>query len=205
MERLTANAAGMARAAELLRSGAVIGFPTDTVYGLGAAAGVELALERMYEIKGRPSGQPLVLMLASAEQTGEWAVVDERSRSVIDHWWPGPLTLVLPAREHVVRPLAAGDPPTIGIRVPSHPVAQALLQAAGPLGTTSANRSGEPPALTAGGLQELEGLHAVVDGGRAPGGVASTVLDLSADEPHVLREGPIPRWRLMEWLVGADA
>ncbi len=173
--------AGLTRAARLVRSGSVIAFPTDTVYGLGAAADDEVARRRVYQIKGRPAGMPLILMVAAESQLEGWVHVDSRAEMVMRRWWPGPLTLVLHA--------AGGG--TLGVRIPRHEVALALLRAAGPLMTTSANLHGADPAMTAAEAATLPGVMAVVDGGTAPGGVASTVVDLTGPEPHVLREGAI--------------
>ena len=172
--------AGLTRAAKLIRSGGVVAFPTDTVYGLGAAADDELATRRVYHIKGRPVGLPLILMVAAESQLEGWVHVDSRTEAMIRRWWPGPLTLVLHA-------LGGG---TLGVRIPKHEVALELLRAAGPLMTTSANLHGAEPAMTA-AEAELPGVVAVLDGGKAPGGTASTVLDLTGPEPHVLREGAI--------------
>jgi L-threonylcarbamoyladenylate synthase len=191
---VTPDAAGIGRVVQLLRAGEVIGFPTDTVYGLAALAGHERSVRRVFEVKGRSLSQPLILMVAEPEQLEGWAVVDERARSYMRRWWPGPLTLVLPAREGVGPPLtSATQPRTIAARIPDHHVALALLRAAGePLATTSANRSGEPPALTPLEAAWVDGLAAILDGGRAPGAVPSTLLDVSRGEPRVLRPGPVP-------------
>ncbi len=184
---------GIARVVELLRAGEVIGFPTDTVYGLAALASQPRAVRRVFEVKGRSLSNPLVLMVADPEQLEGWADVDERARGYMRRWWPGPLTLVLRACEDVHPPLtSSGQPRTIGARIPDHEVALRLLRQAGePLATTSANRSGEPPALTPLETAWVEGLAAVLDGGRAPGALPSTVLDVSAGEPRILREGPV--------------
>jgi L-threonylcarbamoyladenylate synthase len=191
---LTPDDAGISRVAELLRSGEVIGFPTDTVYGLAALAGHERAVRRVFEVKGRSFSQPLILMVADADRLDGWARVDERAREYMRRWWPGPLTLVLPAAEGVGPPLtSAGQPRTIAARIPDHRVALALLRAVGePLATTSANRSGEPPALTPLETAWVDGLGAVLDGGRAPGALPSTLLDLSGEVPRILRAGPVP-------------
>ena len=187
------DAAGLARLVELLRAGQVVGFPTDTVYGLAALASDAGAVRHVYEIKGRPEGRPLIVMVPEAAQVSELAEVGERERACMARWWPGPLTLVLRAKPHLEPPLVSGEPPTVGVRVPGHPAALALLRAVGaPLATTSANLSGQPGAMTASEAAGLDGLAAVLDGGRAPGGVPSTLLDLSGPEPRVLREGPIP-------------
>ena len=173
--------AGLTRASQLIRGGGVIAFPTDTVYGLGAAADDELATRRVYQIKGRPAGLPLILMVAAESQLEGWVHVDSRAEDMIRRWWPGPLTLVLHA-------IGGG---TLGVRIPKHKVALALLSAAGPLMTTSATLHGKEPAMTAAEAGLLPGVAAVLDGGKAPGGEASTVLDLTGPEPHVLREGAI--------------
>jgi L-threonylcarbamoyladenylate synthase len=196
---LTPDAAGIARVVDLLRAGEVVGFPTDTVYGLAALASHERGVRRVFEVKGRSLNQPLILMVAEAEQLEGWACVDERARTYMRRWWPGPLTLVLPAVEGVGPPLTSATRPyTIAVRIPAHEVALALLRATGePLATTSANRSGEPPALTPLESAWVEGLGAVLDGGRAPGAVPSTLLDVSGDEPRVLRAGPVSAEELL--------
>ena len=173
--------AGLTRAANLLRSGGVIAFPTDTVYGLAAAADDEVARRRIYLIKGRPVGLPLILMAAAESQLEGFVHLDSRAEAIIRSWWPGPLTVILHAK--------GGG--TLGVRIPKHDVALELLRAAGPLMTTSANLHGKDPALTADEAATLNGLAAILDGGKAPGGVASSVLDLTGPEPHVLREGAI--------------
>src|ERR1700704_237497 len=172
--------AGLTRAAQLVRGGGVIAFPTDTVFGLGAAADDEIATRRVFHIKGRPVGLPLILMVAEESQLEGWVHVDSRSEAMMRRWWPGPLTLILHAK--------GGG--TLGVRIPKHRVALDLLKAAGPLMTTSANLHGLDPAMTA-GAADLPGVVAVLDGGAAPGGLVSTVVDLTGPEPHVLREGAI--------------
>ena len=173
--------AGLRRAAQLLRSGGVLAFPTDTVYGLGASAGDEVAQKRIYQIKGRPVGMPLILMVAAESQLEGLVHVDSRAEAYMRRWWPGPLTLILYA-------IGGG---TLGVRIPSHTVALELLRHSGPLMTTSANLHGREPAMNAEEAAALQGVMAVLDGGVAPGGTASSVLDLTGPEPHVLREGAI--------------
>ncbi len=176
MERLT----DVARAAALLRTGAVVAFPTDTVYGLAAAT--PAGVDRIYALKGRAAEKPLVLMVASPDDLGDRARLSPIALRYMRRFWPGPLTLVLRSGEG-----------TVGVRVPDHELALALLRAAGPLWTTSANRSGGPESMTADQVMEaLPEVDAVLDGGRAPGGTPSTVLDLSGSRPVVLREGAIP-------------
>src|ERR1700736_778092 len=179
--------AGLTRAATRLRSGGVIAFPTDTVYGLAAAADDEVARRRIYLIKGRPVGLPLILMAAAESQLEGFVHLDNRAEAVIRSWWPGPLTVILHAK--------GGG--TLGVRIREHDLALQLLRATGPLMTTSANLHGKDPAMTADGAATLNGLAAVLDGGKAPGGVASSVLDLTGPEPHVLREGAIPTAQLL--------
>jgi len=172
--------AGLTRAAQMIRSGGVIAFPTDTVFGLGAAADDEIATRRVFRIKGRPVGLPLILMVAAESQLENFVHVDSRSEAMMRRWWPGPLTIILHAK--------GGG--TLGVRIPKHKVALDLLRAAGPLMTTSANLHGKDPAMTPADAA-LPGVMAVLDGGPAPGGLVSTVLDLTGPEPHVLREGAI--------------
>jgi L-threonylcarbamoyladenylate synthase len=179
---------------ELLRTGHVVAFPTDTVYGLAVLASDERAVRRVFEIKGRALSQPLILMVPEAAQVPDLAEVGERERAYMDRWWPGPLTLVMRAKPHLGPPLTAGKPPTVGVRIPDHPAALALLRAVGvPLATTSANRSGLSAAMTPEEAARLGGLAAVLDGGRAPGGVPSTLLDLTGPEPRIVREGAVTR------------
>ena len=174
--------AGFRRAAQLVRGGAVVAFPTDTVYGLGASADDEVAQKRIFQIKGRPVGLPLILMVAAESQLEGLVHLDSRAESYMRKWWPGPLTLILHA-------FGGG---TLGVRIPKHRVALNLLRHAGPLMTTSANLHGMEPAMNAEEASALTGVMAVLDGGVAPGGTASSVLDLTGPEPHVLREGAIP-------------
>jgi L-threonylcarbamoyladenylate synthase len=198
VEVLKPDAAGLARAAELLREGEVIAFPTDTVYGLAARAADQDAVLKIFQVKQRPLGRALVLMTAHPSELDRWVELDERALAFMARWWPGPLTLVLRAREHVRPPLALEEPRTLAVRIPDHEVALQLLRMVGePLATTSANPSGAPPALVAQGVIWLPGLAAVIDAGEAPGGVPSTLLDLSGPEPEVLREGPIPSVQLL--------
>lgn len=177
---------GLARAAELLRSGQVVAFPTDTVYGVGVAASRPDRLEALFALKQRPPDRRIPMLvtdLAGAEAAG--AVADERARILADRFWPGALTLVLPT--------ASG---TQAFRAPDHPVALRLLALAGPLFATSANISDQPDTLGADEVRiafarDQDDLAAVLDGGEVPGGVASTVVDLTVSPARVLREGPI--------------
>lgn len=193
-DRLGATAEGIARAAELLALGEIVAFPTDTVYGVAVAASHPERVARLFDLKGRPLDRRIPVLVADLSQavaTG-W-LADERARLLAERFWPGPLTLVL-----------AGPEETRGFRAPDHPVALALIRAAGPLFTTSANRSDEPETL---GADEVliafatrqDELAAVVDGGQVPGGVASTVIDLSTTPARLLRDGPIARATLADF------
>ena len=168
------------RAAELVRGGEVVAFPTDTVYGLMA---LPEAASRIYAAKHRPADKRLIAMAAEPFAFERLVEVTARARELMRAHWPGALTLVLPTR--------SGDPPTLGIRIPDHPLALELLRAVGePVLTTSANRSGEPPALSAAEVR-LTGVPAVLDGGRTPGGVPSTVVAVEGDRLRVIRLGPV--------------
>ncbi len=182
-------------AAQALRAGEVVAFPTDTIYGLGAASFDEAAVQALYEIKGRPQVKAIPLLLA---EVGDVARVAEgmpaAARRLAERYWPGPLTLVLVARPEVPALVRAWGP-TVAVRVPGHPVPRALARAVGaPLAVTSANRSGAPDALTASEVlgQLGRGLHWLLDGGASPGGRASTVVDTSVEPPVILRHGAIP-------------
>jgi L-threonylcarbamoyladenylate synthase len=205
VERLVASPEGIATAVALIREGALVAFPTDTVYGIGSRAGDAAVLERIFEAKRRPVEKRIPILAASLEQVSELGyAADERARVLADRFWPGALTIVLRA----VFPGAPGAPgtmvrePTQAFRVPDHPVALALIRAAGPLAVTSANRSGEPETYEADDVlvafADTDLLAVVVDGGRVPGGVASTVVDCSGPRPRLVREGPIARAELEE-------
>lgn len=179
MERLSPDPAGVERAAALVLAGEVVAFPTDTVYGLMA---LPAAAARIFEVKRRPAEKALVAMAATPAALEELVAFDGRARALAARWWPGPLTLVLPARS---------GGPSLAVRVPDHDLARRLLEAVGrPVLTTSANLSGEPPATVAGEVG-LEGVAAVLDGGASPGGVPSTVLLADGPRLAVAREGAI--------------
>lgn len=203
-ELLSADPAGIARAAALLRSGGLVAFPTETVYGLGGDAKSDLAVARIFEAKGRPRFNPLIAHVPDLAAAERLAVFDDRARAVAAAFWPGPLTLVLPLREGSgLSQLVTADLPTVAIRVPAHPVAQALLRAfGGPLAAPSANPSGKVSPTRAGHV--LEGLSgriaAVVDGGACAVGVESTILGLDGP-PVLLRPGGVPA-EALEALLG---
>jgi L-threonylcarbamoyladenylate synthase len=203
---LSAGSDDIATAAQLLRSGALVAFPTETVYGLGGDATDERAVAAIFSAKGRPRFNPLISHLAEAAAAGDFAVLDNRARDVATRFWPGPLTLVVPRRTDCrIALLASAGLDTVALRVPAHPVAHALLAAIGrPIAAPSANRSGRISPTTAAHVRaELgERVAAIVDGGSCRIGLESTVLDLSARRPVLLRPGGIPV-ETLEAAIGA--
>jgi L-threonylcarbamoyladenylate synthase len=192
---LTRLIADPAEAAALLRAGALVGFPTETVYGLGADATDGGAVAGIFAAKGRPHFNPLICHLPEAEAAFEQVIADERARALAARFWPGPLTLVLPRRPACrVALLAGAGLDTLAVRVPAHPMALALLGGVGrPVAAPSANRSGGvSPTMAAHVLAELGGrIAAVLDGGPCGVGLESTVLDLSGGGPVLLRPGGV--------------
>jgi L-threonylcarbamoyladenylate synthase len=182
------------RAAEALRAGGLVAFPTETVYGLGANALDAAAVARIFTAKGRPASNPVIVHLAGADDApaivSAWP--DEAAR-LAEHFWPGPLTLVLPRGAGVPDVVTAGGP-TVAVRVPAHPVARELIRLAGvPVAAPSANRSNRlSPTLAVHVLRDLDGrIDLILDGGPTAGGIESTVLDLSRRPPRLLRPGLI--------------
>jgi L-threonylcarbamoyladenylate synthase len=184
----------IAEAAEVIVAGGLVAFPTETVYGLGADALNAAAVQRIFAAKGRPADNPLIVHVADpAEVEGLTAALPETARLLMARCWPGPLTLVVPAAPQV--PLVTrGGLGTVAVRMPAHPVALALIRAAGcPIAAPSANRSGRPSPTTARHvLADLgDAIDLVLDGGPTPVGVESTVLDLTTSPPSVLRPGGV--------------
>jgi len=184
----------VAEAAAMLRDGGLVAFPTETVYGLGGDARSEAAVERILAVKGRPADNPLIVHVAEAADLG--LVTDHAgplALALAAAFWPGPLTLVLPARPELRRAACRGLA-TVGVRMPDHPVALALLRSAGiPVAAPSANLSGGPsPTRAADVARDLGGsIPLILDGGPCRIGLESTVLDLCGDEPAILRPGAI--------------
>ncbi|MBX6378963.1 MAG: threonylcarbamoyl-AMP synthase, partial [Clostridia bacterium] len=188
-----AEPGAVATAATILRHGGLVAFPTETVYGLGADAFNEDAVRRIFAVKGRPPDNPLIVHVAGPRDVGRLSLEPSAARALIAAFWPGPLTLVLPRRPEVPAVVAAGLD-SVAVRCPAHPVARALIAAAGtPLAAPSANRSGRPsPTWAADVLADLGGLiDAVLDGGPCPVGVESTVVDLTGPRPVLLRPGGV--------------
>jgi L-threonylcarbamoyladenylate synthase len=197
------DASALADAAQILRQGGLVAFPTETVYGLGAHALDPAAIARIYEAKGRPSYNPLIVHVASVEAaralSSAWPDAAER---LAERFWPGPLTLVVPRAAGIPDAVSAGLA-TVGIRIPAHPVAHALLEAAGiPLAAPSANRSMAVSPTTAEHVRRSLGnaVDMIVDGGPSPVGIESTVLSLAGGVPTILRPGAIPASELREVL-----
>jgi len=188
------SSAALADAVAALRAGRVIAFPTETFYGLGAAALTPAAVRAIFEVKGRPEDKPLLVLVDSIAMVERLAVeVPERARALMARHWPGALTLVLAAHPHVPSGVTAGSG-TVGVRLSAHPVAQALVRALGqPITAPSANPSGLPPPSTAAEVVAYfpRGLAIVLDGGATAGGAPSTVLDVTVDPPRVLRAGAV--------------
>jgi L-threonylcarbamoyladenylate synthase len=188
------SSAALADAVAALRAGRVIAFPTETFYGLGAAALMPAAVRHIFEVKGRPEDKPLLVLVDSIAMVERLVVeIPERARALMVRHWPGALTLVLPARPDVPTGVTAGSG-TVGVRHSAHPVAQALVRALGqPITAPSANPSGLPPPSTASEVVAYfpSGLAIVLDGGATAGGAPSTVLDVTVDPPRVLRAGAV--------------
>jgi L-threonylcarbamoyladenylate synthase len=182
---------GIAKGAALLQAGELVAFPTDTVYGVGVAASRPDRLASIFDLKNRPLDKRIPILVSDLSQVDGYEV-DDRARALAARFWPGALTLIL-----------RGADESQAFRAPDHPVALALIRAAGPLLVTSANRSNEPDTLGADEVliafaRQQDELAAVLDGGSVPGGVASTVVELSVTPARLLREGPISRAELAE-------
>lgn len=206
---LTADAAGIARAAALLRAGGLVAFPTETVYGLGADARDARAVAGIFAAKGRPRFNPLIVHVADTAAARAIADFDARAERLSGAFWPGALTLVLPLRAGAgIADLVTAGGSSVAVRVPDHPVAQALLAAfGGPLAAPSANPSGRVSPTTA--AHVLEGLSgriaAVVDGGPCPLGLESTIVGLTGPEARLLRPGGLPAEIIEQALGGSLA
>jgi L-threonylcarbamoyladenylate synthase len=193
-EILPATEEHIARAAAVIRAGGLVAFPTETVYGLGADALNEDAVRKIFLAKERPADDPLIVHIASASQLPQLArQIPQRAWDLIERFWPGPLTLVLPKTERVPT-VTTGGLDTVALRMPSHPVAKRLIElSAVPIAAPSANRFGRPsPTIAKHVWEDLHGrIDLILDGGPTPIGVESTVLDLTVDPPMVLRPGGV--------------
>jgi len=205
-----ADAAGIARAVEVLRAGGLVAIPTETVYGLAARADSEAAVARIFEAKGRPGFNPLIVHVTGVEQAAALAEMSPETRHYASQHWPGPVTLVLPRRaDAALAPAVTAGLDTVAVRVPRHLVAQAVLAGLGvPLAAPSANRSGfVSPTTAAHVLETLDGrIDLVLDGGPSDAGIESTILKLRADGRwEQLRPGPedTANWHDSHFVQGA--
>ena len=193
------------QAAKLIQEGKTVAFPTDTVYGLGADARNEEAVQKIFAAKGRPADRALTILIAEKETMSQYAKnIPAEAFLLTDHFWPGPLTIILQAKSNLAPAVTAGLN-TVGMRMPADPIALKFIQASGvPLATPSANLSGRPSPTTAEHvLADLEGkIAAIIDGGETDSGIESTVLDLSnSEKPVILRPGAITKGQI-ERLIG---
>jgi L-threonylcarbamoyladenylate synthase len=182
----------IALAVEVLEGGGTVAFPTDTVYGLAARIDTYETIEKLFAIKERPQDRAIAALLGRVEDLERVTQKPNlEALRLAARFWPGPLTLVVP--KHPGIPEIISPRPTIGVRIPDHPVALALLQATGPLAVTSANLSGQNNTVTAREvLAQLDGrIDLILDGGTTPRGLPSTVLDMTGETPVILRQGPL--------------
>jgi L-threonylcarbamoyladenylate synthase len=189
-------------AVKVLKSGGLVAIPTETVYGLGGDALNPLAIRRIYATKGRPAGHPVIVHLANNAKWEEWGVFNEHARALARAFWPGPLTLILPRQTQVLDEVTGGRN-TVGLRVPNHSVAQAILCAFGSgLAAPSANRFGRISPTTAAHVRaEFDTSIPVLDGGPCSIGIESTIVDVSQHQPALLRPGAIDT-EALEAIVG---
>lgn len=182
------------KAAELLRNGGLVSFPTETVYGLGADANNETAVRKIFAAKERPYDHPLIVHIADMSQLSTWARdISPAAQKLADAFWPGPLTMILKKQPHVLD-IVTGHQDTIGLRIPRHPIAQAILQKFGSgVAAPSANKFTHISPTTADAVHEELGnkVDLILDGGECAVGLESTIVDLSGNEPVILRPGMI--------------
>ena len=194
---LPANDANILEAASLLRDGALVAFPTETVYGLGANALDDRAVAKIFAAKERPRFNPLIVHVPDREEADELVAFNPLASALADSFWPGALTLVLPRRQpSPLAQLVSAGLPTAAVRSPAHPIARALVEAAGvPIAAPSANRSGRvSPTRAADVAEDLQGrVEIILDGGPCPMGIESTVIGFDGERPILLRPGAVPR------------
>ena len=189
------DAATLERAAQLLRRGGLVAYPTDTVYGLAADPRNDEAVRKLFEAKGRKPEQSVPLLFASPQDLA-YVVADvpDVALGLLREFWPGPLTIVLPKAQRFRSRAVVGE--TVAVRVPDHPVPRELARLlGGPITGTSANLTGGPEPLTADDVRSQLGdrVDLIIDGGGCPGGTPSTVVDCTVDPPHIVRKGAISR------------
>lgn len=193
-------------AANELKRDELVAFPTETVYGLGANALSDNAVQKIYRAKGRPSDNPLIVHISKKEDVDKYALeVPEKARKLMEQFWPGPLTIILKVKQKLLSNYVTAGLPTVGIRMPSHPVALALIEASGlPIAAPSANLSGKPSPTTFQHVNnDLHGkIAGIVDGGETGVGVESTVVDCTERIPVILRPGGVTREEI-ENIIGS--
>ena len=200
----TATPDAITEAADIVRSGGLVAFPTETVYGLGANALDGKAVAGIFAAKNRPAINPVIVHVARREDAEKYVMCDDRSRGLIQAFWPGPLTLILPKRtDGRIADIVSAGLDTVAIRMPNHPVALKLIQQAGvPVAAPSANASGEPSATTPRHVQESLGalVPFILAGGACAVGLESTVLDLTGEQPVIVRPGAVTAEDLADYL-----
>jgi Sua5/YciO/YrdC/YwlC family protein len=180
------------RALQILKAGGLVAFPTDTVYGVGALAFDGKAVESIYAAKDRPVEKAIPVLIGDSNDLEKVGIhIPASAHNLASRFWPGPLTILVPKRADLPESVSATS--TVGVRVPDHAVARALLRVAGPMAVTSANISGgQSPVGAEEVYEQLDGrIDLIIDGGKTPGGVPSTLVDCTASELKVLRQGPI--------------
>ncbi len=191
------------KAVETLHSGGMVAFPTETFYGLGVDITREEAINNLFQVKGRPMDQPILILIPSSESLKEYVTaIPQKVQALMDRFWPGGLTLIFHARE-TISPLLTAGTGKIGVRLSSHPAATDLVKAVGgPITGTSANLSGKPPCTRAEDVfMELrERIDLILDGGPTAGGKGSTILDVTENSPVLLREGIVDYGQLRPFL-----
>ncbi|MBR2796553.1 MAG: threonylcarbamoyl-AMP synthase [Clostridia bacterium] len=201
-ELLPVNDESLSRAGELIRAGGLVAFPTETVYGLGANALDADAVRRIFEAKGRPGDNPLIVHISRVDQLSPLitGAPSPAARALMDACWPGPMTLIFPKSPAVPAEVTAGLD-TVAVRFPVHPAARSLIEAARrPIAAPSANRSGRPsPTTAAHVLEDMDGrVPLILDGGACAVGLESTVIDVTGDTPRILRPGGVTPERIAE-------
>lgn len=193
------------QAVDLLNEGEVVAFPTETVYGLGAVATNDQAVKKIFKAKGRPSDNPLIVHIGTIDEVSHYIeYIPENARKCMDAFWPGPLTIVMKAKDNILAPSVTAGLETVGLRMPSHPVALKLLQTLKkPVAAPSANRSGKPSPTKAQHVEEdLQGIiPLILDGGTTGIGLESTVLDVTVNPPVILRPGGVTK-EMLEDVIG---
>ncbi|EAE7094440.1 threonylcarbamoyl-AMP synthase [Listeria monocytogenes] len=199
------NQAIYQEAAELLQNGECVAFPTETVYGLGADATNQAAIQKIYAAKGRPSDNPLIVHIARPDQMNSFvSSYPPKAIQLMEKFWPGPLTVILPLKKDSLAANVSAGLSTVGVRMPEHPVSLALINAANvPVAAPSANRSGKPSPTTADHvIEDLDGkIAGIIDGGPTGVGLESTVIDCSSEMPIILRPGGITKEQI-EQVIG---